>query len=92
MTAPKMIQYSLYEVHIAHLRYLFGVTKAHWRVLPQLTVPVGAGAVFYFKDNVLQHLLIGFGIYKYRLEIRYKFFQISCFYQELKVVYFWCQD
>jgi hypothetical protein len=37
-----MIQYSLAR------QYLFGVTKAHWRVLPQLTVPVGAGAVFYF--------------------------------------------
>ena len=56
MTAPKMIQYSLYEVHIAHLRYLFGVTKAHWRVLPQLTVPVGAGAVFnlsFIDDDLL---------------------------------------
>lgn len=38
-----MIQYSLVR------QYLFGVTKAHWRVLPQLTVPVGAGAVFYFS-------------------------------------------
>jgi hypothetical protein len=46
-----MIQYSLVR------QYLFGVTKAHWRVLPQLTVPVGAGAVFILVVMTVKHHL-----------------------------------